>query len=94
MATFGKELLTRLTIICSLCILTKCNLCEVIFRLDFEGGILVLIAPVSGHCILVTFFWCQLMKQKFLNATTLSKINKCYETSLELYKYQWTFYRK
>ena len=38
--SFGKELLTRLTI-CSPCILTIC------FGL-------ILIAPVTGHCILVT----------------------------------------
>ena len=47
---FGKELLTRLTI-CSLCILT---VILVISRFSFEGGIWVLIAPVSGHCLLVT----------------------------------------
>ena len=48
---FGKELLTRLTI-CSL--LTICNFlsCPCF---GFEGGIWVLIIPVLGHCILVTF---------------------------------------
>ena len=49
---FGKELLTRLTI-CSLCILNICNFCISCF--GFERGIWVLIAPVPGHCILVTF---------------------------------------
>ena len=49
---FGKELLTRLTI-CSLCIMSICNLSY--FPFSFEGGIWVLIAPVPGPCILVTF---------------------------------------
>ena len=49
---FGKELFIRLTI-CSLCILTICNL--VISRFGFEGGIRVLIAPVSSQCLLLTF---------------------------------------
>ena len=44
---FGKELLTRLTI-GSLSIL-------VISCFGFEGGIWVVIAPVLGRCILVTF---------------------------------------
>ena len=44
-----KELLTRL-IVCSLCILTFFFIL-VIFRFGFENGI----APVPGHCILVTF---------------------------------------
>ena len=39
---FGKELLIRLTI-CSLC-----TVCTCIF--GFNGMILVLIAPVPGHC--------------------------------------------
>ena len=50
---FGKELPTWLTI-CSLCILTICNFSY--FPFGFEGGILLLIVPVPGHCILVTFF--------------------------------------
>ena len=45
-------MLTRLTI-CTLCIVTNCSLSY--FPFGFEGGILVLIAPVPGHCILVTF---------------------------------------
>ena len=49
---FGKELLTRLTI-CYLCVLTICNFSY--SRFGFEGGIRVLIAPVPGRCILVTF---------------------------------------
>ena len=48
----GKYLLARLTI-CSLCILTICNL--VIFRFGFEGWIWVLVAQVPGLCILFTF---------------------------------------
>ena len=28
-----------------------------IFRFGFEGGILVLIAPVPGHCLLGTFIF-------------------------------------
>ena len=43
--SFGKELLTRLTV-CPLCILTICNL--VISRIGFEGWIWVLIASVPG----------------------------------------------
>ena len=50
---FVKELFTRLTI-CSLCNLTIYAIL-VISRFGFEGGIWVLIAPVPGHCILVTF---------------------------------------
>ena len=50
--SFGKELLTRLTI-CSLCILTICNF--VIPHFGFEGWIWFLIASVSGLCILFTF---------------------------------------
>ena len=46
---FGKELLIRLSI-CSLCILTICY-----FSFGFEGWIWVLIASVTGLCILVTF---------------------------------------
>ena len=49
---FGKELLTRLNI-CSLCILSICN--SSYFPFGFEGGIWVLIAPVTGLCILVTY---------------------------------------
>ena len=48
----GKELLTRLTI-CSLCMLTFVIL--IISRFGFERGIWVVIDPVPGHCILVTF---------------------------------------
>ena len=47
---FGKELSTRLTI-CSLCILTI----FILFIPRFEGWIWVLIAPVHGHCTLVSF---------------------------------------
>ena len=47
---FGKELPTRLTI-CSLCILTICNLDVSCF--GFKGVIWVLIAPVPGHFILL-----------------------------------------
>ena len=49
---FGKELLARLTI-CSLCFMIICNFSY--FPFWFEGGIWVLIIPVPGHCILVTF---------------------------------------
>ena len=51
---FGKELLTRLTIR-SFCILTFCIFS--CFQFWFLGGILVLIDPVTGHCILVTFMF-------------------------------------
>ena len=44
--SFGKELLTRLTIF-SLCILNICILN--ISRFVFEGGICVLFAPVPDH---------------------------------------------
>ena len=37
---FGRELLIRFTV-CSLCILTYCNLC--FFRFGFEGETLVLV---------------------------------------------------
>ena len=46
-----KKLLTRLSIF-SLCILTIRYFSY--FPFGFEGGILVLIAPVPGHCILDT----------------------------------------
>ena len=49
---FGKKLPTRLTI-CSHCILTICSFSY--FQFGFEGVIWGLIAPVPGHCILVTF---------------------------------------
>ena len=47
-----KELPARLTL-SSLCILSICN-----FRISlfgFEGRIWVLIAPVPGHCLIVSF---------------------------------------
>ena len=47
-----KQLLTRSTV-CSLCILTKCYFC--FSRFAIGGGILVKIAPVPGHCLLVSF---------------------------------------
>ena len=47
---FRKELPTWLTI-CSLCILTICNLDVSCF--GFKGVIWVLIAPVPGHFILL-----------------------------------------
>ena len=49
---FGKKLLTRLTI-CSICILTICNISYFPF-LVFEGWSWVLIASVPDFCILVT----------------------------------------
>ena len=52
--SFGKELLTRSTI-CSLCILTICNL--VISRFGFKDWIWVLIASVPGLCIFLLFFF-------------------------------------
>ena len=51
---FETELLTRLTI-CSLCILTICNVILVISRFGFEGWSWVLIALVPGIGILLTF---------------------------------------
>ena len=50
--SFGKELHTRLTT-CSPCVLTICNFSY--FRSGFEGRIWVLIAPVPGNWLLVTF---------------------------------------
>ena len=47
-----KELLTRLTIR-SLCIM---SVISVISHFGFEGGILVLIAPIPVHLLLVTSF--------------------------------------
>ena len=52
-ATFGKELLIRLTI-CSIYILTVCIL--VISHFGFETLNWVLIASVPGICILFTIF--------------------------------------
>ena len=48
---FGEELLSRLAV-CSLCILTICNIGY--FPFCFEGWFWVLIASVSGLCILFT----------------------------------------
>ena len=48
---FGKQLLTRSTI-CSLCILTICNISYFLF--GFEGWIWVLIVSVPDLCILFT----------------------------------------
>ena len=50
---FGKELPTRL-IICSLNILTICNFSY--FPFGFDGWISVLLASVTGLCILFRFF--------------------------------------
>ena len=50
---FGKELLTRLTILHLYYILTIVILA--ISRFGFEGGIWVLISSIPSHCILVTF---------------------------------------
>ena len=52
MVTFWRELLIRFTV-CSLCILTYCNL--FISHFVFEGGTLVLIASVTGHCLSFSF---------------------------------------
>ena len=52
--SFGKELLTQLTI-CSLCILTIGNFNYFPFRFLGRNLHWVLIAQVPGHCILVTF---------------------------------------
>ena len=52
---FGKELSTRLAI-CSLCILTICNFSY--FPFWFRGRDWILIIPVPGNCILVTFHNC------------------------------------
>ena len=61
---FGKELPTRMTIY-SLC---SCNFS--FSRFGFEGGIWVLIAPVPGHCILVTFLLtCKCEKDRIKNNT-------------------------
>ena len=59
---FGKELLTRLTI-SYLCILTICNFSYI--RFGFDGSIWVLIAPVPGQCILVTFITLFLSVRRF-----------------------------
>ena len=37
----------------------------VISRFSFEGSIWVLIAPVPGHCLLVTFFY-QTLRQRVI----------------------------
>ena len=50
--SFGKELLTRLTMF-SLCILTFCNF-SYFQKFGFEGWIWVLIASVPGICLLFT----------------------------------------
>ena len=53
MATFSEiELLTLFTI-CSTCILTMGNF--LLSRFGIEGGIRVLVAPVPGHCLPVSF---------------------------------------
>ena len=49
---FLGQLLTRLTV-CSLCIMSICNLSY--FPFCFEGWILVLIVAVPGHCLPFTF---------------------------------------
>ena len=49
---FGKMLPAQLTL-CSFCILSTCTLIN--SRFGFDGRILVLIAPVPGHCLLVAF---------------------------------------
>ena len=51
---FGRELLIRFTV-CSLCILTLVMVILVISYFGFEGGTLVLIASVLGHCLSFTF---------------------------------------
>ena len=45
---FGKELHIRLTV-CSLCIPSICTFG--VSQCGFEGGTVVLIAPVPGHCL-------------------------------------------
>ena len=45
---------------CSLCILAYCNLSYPDF--GFEGGTLILIASVLGHCLLFTFDICNLVE--------------------------------
>ena len=49
---FRKELPVRLTL-CSLRIISVCNFSYFPFR--FEGRIWDLIAPIPGHCLLVSF---------------------------------------
>ena len=49
---YGNELLTLLTT-WFVCIMLICNFGLSCF--GFEGGIWVLIAPATGHCLLVTF---------------------------------------
>ena len=51
---FGQELFTRLTI-CSLCIMTICNVN--VFRFGFEGLIWVLIASVPGLHTFYLFYY-------------------------------------
>ena len=50
---FGRELLIRFTV-CYLFILTVIVIL-VIYHFGFEGGTLVLIASVPGHCLSFTF---------------------------------------
>ena len=52
MTTFWEKAAHTQLTICSLCILTICNFSY--FPFGFEGGTLVLIDPVPGHCILAT----------------------------------------
>ena len=47
---FGRELLIRFTV-CSFCILTICNFSYFPDVSGFEGGTLVPIASVPGHCL-------------------------------------------
>ena len=47
----GRELLIRFTV-CSVCVLTYCDF--VVSHFGFEGGTLVLIASVPGHCLSFT----------------------------------------
>ena len=46
---FGRGLL------CSLCVLACCGFANIHF--GFEGGLLVLIAPVRGHYLSFTFYY-------------------------------------
>ena len=61
--SFRKELLARLTVICSLCILTTVFVILVISRFAFDSGFWDMISTVPGYCLFVTFcklfFFCK-----------------------------------
>ena len=55
MALFWEIAATSVYHICSLCISSILLVVLVISRFDFKDRILVLVVPVPGHCLLLTF---------------------------------------